>query len=99
MAKPFTEILEPIVVSTAEAGRLGHWGKTKVFQLCASGELESFLDGNKRRITTASIRELIRKKLEASTAMQDVSALTEASIEKRRRAKAAGNESQREGAA
>jgi hypothetical protein len=85
--------IEPLAVKTREAQRLGSWGKTKLFNLIKNGELESFLDGGVRMITTASIRERIQRKLEkGGTTMKDVSLLTEASVEKRRRAKAAENE-------
>jgi len=53
----------PLVVGTAEAGRLGGWGKTKVFKLIAAGELDSFLDGRVRRITVESIEARIQRKL------------------------------------
>ena len=56
--------VHPIVVSTAEAMRLGCWGKTKLFELIAAGELESFLDGPVRRITVASIQARIQRKLQ-----------------------------------
>jgi hypothetical protein len=54
MTKP-VETVGPLVVSTAGAQRLGGWGKTKLFNLIAAGELESFLDGGVRRITMRSI--------------------------------------------
>jgi hypothetical protein len=44
--------------------RMGCWGKTKLFELIAAGELESFLDGPVRRITVASIRARIQRKLQ-----------------------------------
>jgi hypothetical protein len=56
--------VDPIVVSTAEAMRMGCWGKTKLFDLIRAGELESFLDGTQRRITVASIRARIQRKLQ-----------------------------------
>ena len=56
--------VDPIVVSTAEARRMGCWGKTKLFDLIRDGELESFLDGTQRRITVASIRAYIQRKLQ-----------------------------------
>ena len=56
--------VHPIVVSTAEAMRLGCWGKTKLFELIAAGELESFLDCRVRRITVASIQARIQRKLQ-----------------------------------
>ena len=55
MPKSFKETIEPYVVGTAEAQRLGGWGKTKLFELIAAGELDSYLDGRVRRITLASI--------------------------------------------
>jgi hypothetical protein len=39
-AKPSINV-RPLVVGTAEAGRLGGWGKTKVFELIAAGELSA----------------------------------------------------------
>ena len=82
-----TETIEPYVVSTTEARRLGGWGKTKLFDLIAKGELESFLDGSRRRVTTASIHAFIQKKLQGKTATRDVSHLTEASMQARARRK------------
>jgi len=55
--------VRPLVVGTAEAGRLGGWGKTKIFELIAAGELDSYLDGRVRRITLASIEARIQRKL------------------------------------
>ena len=40
-AKPNINV-RPLVVSTAEAGRLGGHGKTKTFALIKAGEYESF---------------------------------------------------------
>jgi hypothetical protein len=62
MAKHPTQI-EPLAVGTRGAGRMGGWGKTKTFELIAAGELESYLDGSKRMVTTASIRARIERKL------------------------------------
>lgn len=56
--------VRPLVVGTAEAGRLGGWGKTKLFELIAAGELDSFLDGRVRRITVESIEARIERKLQ-----------------------------------
>ena len=64
-AKPRISV-RPFVVGTAEAGRLGGWGKTKLFELIAAGELESYLDGRVRRITVESIEARIQRKLEES---------------------------------
>ena len=62
-AKPKINV-RPLVVGTAEARRLGGWGKTKIFELIAAGELESFLDGRVRKITLASIEARIQRKLQ-----------------------------------
>ena len=61
-AKPNINV-RPLVVGTAEARRLGGWGKTKIFELIAAGELDSYLDGRVRRITLASIEARIQRKL------------------------------------
>ena len=61
---PSTSVVDPIVVSTVEAMRMGCWGKTKLFELIAAGELESFLDGPVRRITVASMEARIQRKLQ-----------------------------------
>ena len=75
---------DPYVVGTAEAGRLGGHGKTKTHELIKSGEYESYLDGRIRLITTRSIRERIRRKLEESRGTtKDTRSLTEASLRKR----------------
>ena len=62
-AKPSINV-RPLVVGTAEAGRLGGWGKTKIVELIAAGELDSYLDGRVRRITMASIEARIQRKLQ-----------------------------------
>jgi len=64
--KPAKPNIKPLVVGTTEAGRLGGWGKTKIFELIAAGELESYLDGRVRRITVESIEARIQRKLEES---------------------------------
>ena len=62
-AKPGINV-RPLVVGTTEARRLGGWGKTKIFELIADGELESYLEGRVRRITLASIERRIARKLQ-----------------------------------
>ena len=66
--KPAKPSVRPLVVGTTEARRLGGWGKTKIFELIAAGELESFLDGRVRRITLASIEARIQRKLQEAKA-------------------------------
>ena len=70
-AKPSINV-RPLVVGTAEAGRLGGWGKTKIFELIAAGELDSYLDGRVRRITVESIEARIHRKLEENAAAAKV---------------------------
>jgi hypothetical protein len=61
-AKPNINVW-PLVVSTAEAGRMGGTGKTKTFALIKSGEYASFLDGRVRRVLVASIEARVERKL------------------------------------
>jgi hypothetical protein len=66
-AKPKVNV-RPLVVGTAEARRLGGWGKTKLFKLIAAAELDSFLDGRVRRVTVESIEARIERKLQEAKA-------------------------------
>jgi hypothetical protein len=59
--------IEPLVVRPAEAWRMLGCGPTYGYQLLDAGELESFTDGAARKITVASIKAYIAKKL-ATTA-------------------------------
>lgn len=47
-------------------------GPTKLWELIKEGELESFLDGNRRRITTASILDYVARQLARSPAKKAV---------------------------
>ena len=60
--------VRPLVVGTTEARRLGGWGKTKIFELIAAGELDSYLEGRVRRVTLASIEARIARKLQEAKA-------------------------------
>ena len=73
LAKPGINV-RPLVVGTTEAGRLGGWGKTKIFELIAAGELDSYLDGRVRRITVASIEARIQRKLQEAKEQTEVAA-------------------------
>lgn len=53
--------LDPEFVSTTEASRLLSLGRTKTFELIATGELESVKAGKKRLIRLRSIREFGRE--------------------------------------
>jgi hypothetical protein len=58
--------LEPLVVSPGIAARKLNESRNRIYERINSGELESYKDGGARKITMASIRALIQRKLEAS---------------------------------
>jgi excisionase family DNA binding protein len=60
--------IEPLVVSPAQACQMLGIGNTKLYQLIAAGELETYTDGRARKITTASIRARIARKLAEAAA-------------------------------
>lgn len=60
---PPTDNVEPLVVSPKTAWRLLGCGNTRGYQLLAEGEIESYKDGGSRRITMASIRAHVARKL------------------------------------
>jgi hypothetical protein len=62
--------LEPFAVSPREAGRLGGWGLTRVYHLMNTGELESYRDGRSRKITVASIKARIARKVAEAARLQ-----------------------------
>jgi excisionase family DNA binding protein len=55
--------LEPLAVSPRHACRLLSVGNTRLYELIAAGEIESYRDGRSRRITVASIRTRIARLL------------------------------------
>ena len=63
-----TPPLEPLAVSPKEAGRLGGWGLTRVYHLMNTGELESYRDGRSRKITVASIKARVARKVAEAAA-------------------------------
>jgi hypothetical protein len=60
--------VEPLLVRPRTAWRMLGCGNTRGYALLNSRELESFLDGRSRKITVASIRAYIARKLEAAGA-------------------------------
>ena len=50
----------PLVVSTAQATRLLSCSRDQIYDLINAGELISYLESNRRKITTESIRAFIR---------------------------------------
>jgi hypothetical protein len=59
---------ERLVVSPKTACLMLDVGVTRLYQLLDAGELESFLDGNRRRITVASIKARTERLLEQAKA-------------------------------
>jgi len=53
----------PLVVKPRIACRLLDCGNTRLYELLAAGELQSFLDGRSRKITIASIEAYIARRL------------------------------------
>ena len=61
--------LEAFAVSPAKAGVIIDGGRTKIYELMAQGELESFWIGRSRKITIRSIQAYLDRQLaEARTA-------------------------------
>jgi hypothetical protein len=57
---------EPLVVSPRRARRMLDCGNTRLYELIAARELETYKDGKSRKITVRSIKEYIARRLEAS---------------------------------
>ena len=55
-----------LVVTTKEAQELLRCGKTEFYRMLAAGELQSYLDGDRRKISYASIQQRVAKKLAES---------------------------------
>ena len=55
------EPLEPICVRVNDAARMIGIGRTKLYELISSGELEAVKIGKATRITTASLYDLVRR--------------------------------------
>ncbi len=64
-----TEI-EPLVVKPKVAWRMLGCGNTRGYELIAAGELESYKDGRSRKITVASIKRYIERRLAASGSLE-----------------------------
>jgi hypothetical protein len=54
---------EPLVVKSARACQLLSCGKTRLYQLIADKELDTFLDGGARKVVVASIHRYIERQL------------------------------------
>jgi hypothetical protein len=55
-----------LIVSPRRARHLLDMGNTRLYELLAAGELDSFLDGRSRKITIESIHRYISRQLTAS---------------------------------
>lgn len=53
---------EPICVRVNDAARMIGVGRTKLYELIAAGEVETVKLGKATRITTDSLRNLVRRK-------------------------------------
>lgn len=53
--------IEPICVRVNDAARMIGIGRTKLYELISSGELETVKIGKATRITTASLRKLVER--------------------------------------
>jgi hypothetical protein len=57
----------PLVVSPRRARHLLDVGNTRLYELLAANELDSFLDGRSRKITVESIHRYISRRLTAGS--------------------------------
>ena len=56
--------VEPICVKVNDAARMIGVGRTKLYELIASGEIQVIKLGKSTRITTASLHELVMRQRE-----------------------------------
>jgi hypothetical protein len=57
---------EALVVSPRRARRMLDCGNTRLYELIAARELETYKDGKCRKVTVASIKDYIARRVEAS---------------------------------
>ena len=55
------QLVEPICVRVNDAARMIGVGRTKLYELISSGELETIKIGKATRITTASLHRLVER--------------------------------------
>jgi hypothetical protein len=70
MSTSSDEQIRPLVVSPKVAEILIDSSHDKLYQLLATGELESYLDGRLRKITMRSIEAYIARRLAAAPSFQ-----------------------------
>jgi hypothetical protein len=79
------ELIEPFVVRPRTACRLLDCGVTRLYDLIARGDLESFLDGGSRKIVVTSIKNYLDRQREAARQhSHKTAAATAASLTSRR---------------
>lgn len=54
--------IEPICVRINDAARMIGVGRTKLYELISSGELEAVKIGKATRVTTVSLNELVKRR-------------------------------------
>jgi hypothetical protein len=54
---------KPLVVSMIKAGFLLDCGHDQIYDLLRAGELDSYVEGTRRKVTMASIERLVAKRL------------------------------------
>ena len=59
-----TMISDPICVRVNDAARMIGVGRTKLYELIATGEIETVKLGKATRITTASLHDLVKRRRE-----------------------------------
>jgi excisionase family DNA binding protein len=67
-AMPAAQQSPPLAVTPREAARLLSIGLTRIYQLLAAGELESYTEGRGRRIPMRAIENRIARRLAAAGA-------------------------------
>jgi hypothetical protein len=58
---------EPLVVSPRRAQQILDMGHSRLYELLAAGELQSFKEGKSRKILVASILDFVARKLAIPT--------------------------------
>ncbi|WP_156839840.1 helix-turn-helix domain-containing protein [Novosphingobium aquimarinum] len=58
--------VEPICVRINDAARMIGVGRTKLYELISTGELETVKIGKSTRVTTASIHDLVKRRCSPS---------------------------------
>jgi hypothetical protein len=84
-----THILKPLVTGMAGACTLLDCGLDQIYDLIYSGELDSYLEGARRKVTINSIEKLIERRLATKGGKLDRSQLLEKRLAAKRIKKSA----------